>query len=385
MFSVYLAANETLRDELHAFLTNRPDEAVVVGSADTLETAFKECARDNPGVLLLDARLAEADPHLVDALATTPYPIVLIAFGEIASATRLALHIRAKDLLTADTWRTELWSVLDRAAIPLYPRDKKLGRVISVFSSKGGVGKTTLAVNLGVGLAERAHEPVAIVDLDLSFGDVAPMLTLEPDLSVHDVMLSGIDPDVLKKAMVEYGPNVFVLAAPPAPEDAEDIAPPQLVKILELLREDYAFVVLDLAPGYQETNVMGLDVSDVILTLCTPDVVTLRTVGQALTLFRDELRYPPDKIRLIVNRTGSRTGIERSDVAAILKSPNIYELPSAGSMPVRHANQGKPFVTEEPTAPLSRAIMALADELTDDTLSSKASVHRRTLPRRHSR
>ncbi len=381
MFSAYLAIADDFRGELAQFLKDRPDQAVVVGSSASLTSALRDCARDNPGVLVVDDRLVEAEPGTAAGLAAAPYPIVIIASGSIPQATRLALQVRAKDFLTRETWQAELMAALDRTAVPLYPRDKKLGQVISVFSSKGGVGKTTIAVNLAVALAERRHEPVAVVDLDLSFGDVAPMLALQPRFDIHDVILSGIDPGVLKAAMMNYASNISVLAAPHTPEEAEDIAPPQLVKILELLREEYAFVVLDLAPGYQETNIMGLDLSDVILTVCTPDVVTLRTVGQALTLFREDFRYPAEKVRLVINRTGSRTGIERSDIAAILKTPQIFELPSAGSMPVRHANQGLPFITQEPNAPLSRALTTMADALADDSAAQATLRLRRLVPR----
>jgi pilus assembly protein CpaE len=373
MFSVYIAAQAPERDHLLSYFKDRADDAIVLGSSSDLKTALADCARDVPGVLVLDDRLFGSAAGLVSSLASTPYPIVLLANANIAAATRHALEIKAKDLISAVAWPAELLDALERVARPLYLRDRKLGRVLSIFSAKGGVGKTTLAVNIGVALAERSHEPVAIVDLDLAFGDVSAMLALTPRITMHDIV--G-DPTKLNQALIPFSANVHVLPAPITPDQAEDITGDVLLTIIQALREDYAFVVLDLAPGYQETNVIGLDVSDTILTLCTPDVVTLRAIGQSLTLFRDEFRYPAEKIRVVLNRTGSKTGIERPDVAAVLKIPNIFELPSAGNMPVRAANQGVPFVTQEPHHPLSRAIMALATELANEEWQKKAKPRR---------
>ncbi len=366
MFSVYLAANPALAKEWSAHLERRPDTAMVVGSHNALGKALAHCARDLPGVLMLDDDLLAESPEYLDTLSVTAYPILLVAHSNDPAATHRALKIKAKDILTRDNWHEELWAVLDRIAVPLYPRDKKGGRIIAVFSPKGGVGKTTLAVNLAVSIADRRHEPVALVDLDLSFGDVAPMLAINPSLTIHDVSQSGVDPATLDQAMTHLQPNVFVLAGPKAPEQAEDVTPASLVKIIEILRENYAYIVLDLAPGYQETNVIGLDLSDIVLTLCTPDVVAMRTVGQALSVLREDFRYPSEKTRLVLNRTGSRTGIEKSDITTILKTSQIYELPSAGTAPVRAANQGIAFVRQEPSSPLARAIVSLATDLTDE-------------------
>ncbi len=362
MFSVYVAAANPLRGELERFLKDHPETALPLGSSEDLREALSDCARDVPGVLVLEDRLLAAEPDLLEATAEASYPVVLIANPGDSMATRRALAIRAKDFIPLERWAVELLPTLDRVALPLYRRDKKQGRVITVFSSKGGVGKTTLSVNLGVSLAQKIHEPVVIVDLDLAFGDVSSMMGLSPDLTIHDVDVQSLSQG-LDQALIECEPNVTVLPAPLTPDQAEDIDSRMLLKILQALKEDYAYVILDLAPGYAEVNVSALDLSDLILTVCTPDVVTLRTVGQALSLFRDEFRYPQDKVRVVLNRTGSRTGIERADIAAILKSPNLYELPSAGPMPVRAANDGVPFVTREPRAPLSIAVAAIADDI----------------------
>jgi pilus assembly protein CpaE len=281
------------------------------------------------------------------------------------------LAIRARDVVAKSAWQEELIPCLSRVAPPLEGSVKKLGKIIVVFSSKGGVGKTTIAVNLAMALGERAHSPLVLLDLDLAFGDVAPMIGQVPQVTIHDLLNTAIDQPTIKRAVTEVGSNVSVLPAPVRPEQAEDIHAEHLVRILEVLRESFTYIVIDMAPGYGELNVTALDMSDIILTVCTPDVVTLRTVGQALQLFREGFRYPADKVRLVLNRSGSRTGVNVQDIEAILNNQVVYELPSDGSLPVRSANEGAPLVAKYPNSNLTKAILAMADALIKEDFGNR--------------
>lgn len=359
MFSIYVAATPEIRDVLVPFLQTQP-QVLMMGSSSDAEAALRDLDRDRPGVLLIDDRWLAAHGAAVEPLADRAFPIVLLADPTVPEAARRALRLRAKDLVPTERWTAELLPSLERVAIPLYPRDKRRGRIVTVFSPKGGVGKTTLSVNLAAGLAEKTHESVVIVDLDLAFGDVSSMLGLDPKTTIHDCLHDGLS---AREALTVVSPHLSVLAAPFAPDEAEDISGPLLVNLLERLREEHAYVVVDLAPGYQETNLAALDVSDTVFTVLTPDVVTLRTIGHALTVFRKDLHYPPGKVRLVLNRTGSRTGIERSDIVTLLKTPVSHELPSAGSAPARAANQGVPFVQAEPRAALTMAVLEMVSDL----------------------
>lgn len=371
MFSVYLAGSEAHADEISNFLKSFPDTLMVMGWADTLEKAWADCRRDAPGVFLLDDHLLRANPGWIEKWSQAPFPIVLWASALDPESARRALAIKAKDLVSGPSWPTELVPALERVAVPFYQRDKKDGRIVAVFSSKGGVGKTTLSVNLAVALAEKTHEPILIVDLDLEFGDVSAMVGLEPTLTIHDVDPEHLDQSLEAILQRPLAP-VSVLPAPLTPDQAEDVTSAFLVRLLQHVKQAYRFVILDLAPGYHEFNIAALDIADLVLTVCTPDVVALRTVGHALALFREQFRYPSEKVRLVLNRTGSNTGIERSDIVAILKASRLYELPSAGAMPVRAANDGVPFMLREPRTPLSEAIMTLADDLLRDGAPTRA-------------
>ena len=361
MFTVYIAATEEYRNSMSAMVRETPD-VILAGTATSLEVALDACARNNPGVLLLDDALLRDNAETLARCAAAPYPIVLLAHATGPAVAKRALAIGAHDLIDKNTWRDELMLTLERAA-DLLAGQKRAGKILAVFSPKGGVGKTTLSVNLGIALAQKTHDPVVIVDLDLAFGDVAAMVGVTPTATLHNLITPPIDMPAVAQVLVEVVPNVYALPAPINPEEAEDIRPEMVVALFEVLKAEYSYIIADLAPGYNEITITTLDSSDKILTVCTPDVVTLRTVGQSLQLFRDGFHYPASKVRLVLNRSGSKTGISSADVNALLKTHITYTLPSEGSIPARAANDGIPMVVMEPRCAMASALYAMADAL----------------------
>ncbi len=379
MFTVYVASEEELRAKLVGAVKNIPG-AVLDGSSTELRQALDECAAENPGVLLIDDILLTQNVGLYEQIARVPYPVVVLASPTDAGAARRALAIKAKDFVSLDAWTQDLASILSRTATPLEGEVHRDGRVIVVFSSKGGVGKTTLSVNLGIALAKASRQPVAIVDLDIQFGDVAPMVGDAPMVTLYDLVKgsSRVDQDTVKRALKRVANNVYVLAAPNNPEEADDIRADHIVQILQLLRETHGYVIVDTAPGYTDINVAAFDFSDMILTVCTPDVVTLRTVGQALQVFYDGFHYTQDKVRIVLNRSGSKTGVETTDIAHVLQSQISYQLPSDGAYPVRAANEGAPLISQFPDSALSRAIQHMAVELVQETEGRQRTVSKKS-------
>lgn len=368
LFTVYVASQEEMRAKLVGAIKNISG-AVLDGSSTELRQALDECATENPGVLLVDDALLAQNIGLFGQMANVPFPVVVLASPSDAGAARRALAIKAKDFISLDTWSNDIAAILSRVATPLEGEVHHDGRVIVVFSSKGGVGKTTLSVNLAVALAKASRQPVAILDLDVQFGDVAPMVGDAPVVTLYDLVkgTSQIDSDMVKRAMKRVANNVYVLAAPNNPEEADDVRADHIVQVLQFLRESHNYVVVDTAPGYTDINVAAFDFSDTILTICTPDVVTLRTVGQALQVFYDGFHYSKEKVRIVLNRSGSKTGVETMDIAQVLQSSVTYQLPSDGSYPVRAANEGQPLMLQFPESALSRAIQLMANDLVQET------------------
>ncbi len=259
-------------DELKQQLADDPDEyAIVLGPA-----------------VDLDAAAALADTLRVTRPATS---VILVRrrvdTSVLAEALRSGMRevVEERDLtgLTEAVRRAkEVWEALNGPAVG--GDDSTGGKQITVFSSKGGVGKTTLAVNLALALADGGQKKVVLVDLDLAFGDVAITLQLFPARTIADTvpMGSGLDIGALETLLTPHKDHVSALVAPVQP-DAKDTIPPALVgKILRLLKSDHDFVVVDSAPAFDEHVLQALDDSDEILLVTTLDVPTLKNVKIAV-------------------------------------------------------------------------------------------------------
>ncbi len=383
MYTVYVAAPEPAREALAAWIKNLAG-AVLTGSSVSLREALDECATETPGCLLVHDDLLVENVGLVDQVGQAMYPVILMG-PETAATTRRALTIRARDLLPDPSWRDHLEAAFLRYATPLEGPLPTPGQVLVVFSPKGGVGKTTIAVNLAFALERVSKESVALMDLDLQSGDVAPMVGENPNATLHDLVSDPsnlIDAHRMQRVMDRVGSTrVEILAAPQNPEDADDVRADHVVRMLQILRHTHAFVVVDTAPGYSEINVAALDFADQVLVICTPDVLTVRKLGKALRLFYG-FRYPAQKIKIVLNRAGSKTGVEVTDIVQTLAHEVVYQLASDGSWPVTAANQGKALQLLQPNSLLSRGLREMARDIIESVGGPSRSVRHQEQRRR---
>jgi pilus assembly protein CpaE len=238
------------------------------------------------------------------------------------------------------------------------------GRVVSFFSPKGGVGRTTLAVNFAVAAKTELDMRVALVDGGLQFGDVGVLLNLNPkNQSIADVareMAGGAtDLDTLESTMVEHSTGVRVLMAPPSPEMAELVTPDHLSRIVAELRSRYDLVVVDSSPMLQDVTLAFLDQSDVVLAVLTLEITNIKNMRQFLAL-TDQLGYPLDKVQLLLNRADSGYGIRQQDVESSIGRKISHSVVSDGRTVVYALNRGVPFVVAARQARVSEDIIRVA-------------------------
>ena len=229
-----------------------------------------------------------------------------------------------------------------------------------MFSPKGGVGKTTLAVNLALALSEKGAKRVALVDLDLAFGDVAITLQLFPARTIADTvhLESGLDFTVLEPLLTDYRGQLSALVAPVQP-DAKDSIPPSLVgRILSLLKANFEYVVVDTSPSFDEYALQAFDETDEMLLVTTLDVPTLKNVKVAVETL-DLLNFPKPRRRLILNRADDKVGLTAEKVETTLGMSISQAIPTSSQ--VAHAtNSGEPIISAQPRHPVSQAITKLA-------------------------
>jgi len=247
-------------------------------------------------------------------------------------------------------------------AAPAAPR-RGNGKVVSFFSPKGGVGRTTLAVNFAVAARTELDLRVALVDGGLQFGDVGVLLNLNPkNQTIADVvreMSTSGDLETLESTLVEHSSGVRVLMAPPSPEMAELITPDHLSKIVAALRATYDLVVIDSSPLLQDVTLAFLDQSDVVLAVLTLEITNIKNMRQFLAL-ADQLGYPEDKVQLLLNRADSGYGIRQQDVESSIGRKISHSVVSDGRTVVYALNRGVPFVVAARQTRVSEDVIRIA-------------------------
>ena len=245
------------------------------------------------------------------------------------------------------------------------PPQPERGKIITFFSPKGGVGRTTIATNLAVALHQTTQQAVVLVDGSLPFGDIAVILNMSPKAKTIADLIGSFetaDSDVVESILTPHSTGIKVLLAPPTPESTELITGANMKHVLEVLRERYAYIVVDTWPSFQEQVITMLDVADVILTLMTLEITSLKNVRVFMEIV-EKLGYDEKKVQLVANRNDSSGGIKASDVEASLGRKIPHTIVSDGRTLVLAVNRGVPFVISHRDAQVSKDIFTLAAKL----------------------
>jgi len=305
-----------------------------------------------------------ADPDGLAALrvlsSRAELAVVVMVPSLSTDVLQQALRAGVKDVLPADADADQLRAAVERAAASLpapgapgaAPGDPTDCRVITVFSTKGGAGKSVVAANLAVTLARRESRPVVLIDGDLQFGDIAVMMKLAPEHTIVDAVTND------EKLDVAFMQDLLVLPAPLEPAFADQIGAAQMLHIIELLRTFAAYVVVD-TPAYFNEVVLGLlEHSDDVLLVASMDVPSIKNVKIGLQTMR-LLNIPMSKLRLVLNRANSKVKLEVAEVERTLGLKAEALVPSEMSVPLS-VNKGTPAVLDAPRSGVARAFDGLA-------------------------
>src|SRR6478609_8676148 len=243
---------------------------------------------------------------------------------------------------------------------------KHNGHVISIFSPKGGVGKTTVAVNLALALTDKGSRQVCLVDFDLAFGDVAITLQLFPSHTIEHAIGSegNVDVALLDSLLARYQDSLKVLAAPSHPDVRERISPLLISKVLATLRTMFDYIVVDTAPAFDEQTLTTLEDADECVIIATLDVPTLKNVKVALDTL-EMLNIGRGHRHLLLNRADDAVGIDAQKVESILGMDISTQITTSIDI-AASTNSGVPIRTSTPNHPSSAAIRNLAAMFTGD-------------------
>jgi len=360
----------------------------VAGTAGSGEEAIQQAMDLRPDVIVMDINMP-----VLDGIATAEIisqrlpncPIIMMSVHGEAEHLKAAMLAGAREFLikpfSGDEFSTSIKRVHERELVRREQLQPVPGaassapsaqaaesvedhQVIAVFSPKGGAGCTTLATNLALALRRETNQRVALVDANLQFGDVGVLLNLNPkNKSVLDAVEGGEpDRDIIESVMVDHSTGIRVLLAPPSPEGADLVTAPFLRKIVDMLRQNHDWVVVDLPSGLNDHTLGVLDTADQVLVVAALEITTIKNVRLFLEV-ADQLDYERSKIRLVINRSDSSQGIRIGDVEASIRRTIDGTIVSDGRLAVLAVNRGVPFVVSHPESPLARDVIKLARTL----------------------
>ncbi len=364
------------------------DLVAVVGDG---ERAARLAAQLQPDIAILEFGMTRTDgTNAAESIAlTAPFTqIILLADHDEADLSRRAMMSGARDYLVKPVDRDELIRAVyrvyefaarrqavsvDDTARPV--ERTQSGQVFAVWGPKGGVGRTFLAVNLAVAMATSGRKHVLLMDGCLGFCTADVALDISGQKTIFDLVVDNdedLDAELIERVVVHHSSGIDVLLAPSV-ENMLFLAPAHIQRMLTVMRRIYDCIVIDTRPILDETTIAFLDLSDVIVTVCNPEIASLRN----LRIFLDaasRLGYAPEKIRLIINRHDMRGAITHDEIEKVCRLKVFDVISNDHEAVASSINRGQPLVTMQPQRPIVHEIIKLATSLigaTDEPVPDK--------------
>ena len=377
------------RENLRKLLYFEPDIEIIGMAASGLEAVDKAKALQ-PNIVLMDINMPDMDGITASQQITRvahACQVIMMSVQSEADYLRRSMLAGAMDFLTKPFTSEELSSSIHRVyemgasrraaapvgaaageGMPTGPeagtparRPQPGGKVLLVYSPKGGTGCSTVAINLAIALQQVSSKKVALVDASLQFGDVAVLLDLRGNRSIADAVaqIDTLDAETLGAIMAPHQSGVKVLPAPAAPEMAEVVTPDHLKTIIGLLRRQFAYIVLDTWRHLDDIILSSMELADRVLVVMVPEVPSLKSTKQFFDTL-EALQLPTDRIDLVLNQVSAREGIRPENVEDNLKHPVTVQLPFDPRIVRQAANRGLPLIMIEPNHPLAQGFLVLA-------------------------
>lgn len=368
------------RENIRKLLQFEPD-IVVVGSARTGQEAIQQAIETQPDVVLMDIHMPDMDGIKATELLLKEVPysqIVILSVQSEADYMRKAMLAGARYFLAKPPSGDELISTIrflserakEQRKILTAPAaevsiqkggaaSKLMGKLLAVYSPKGGVGCTTLATNLAIGL-NSDETPTVLVDGNLQFGDVSVFLNLQVKNSIVDLAERSdeLDEDIVGEVLMRHDSGLYVLAAPPRPEMADEVQASQVRLVLSFLRQHFAYVVVDNSSTMDDVTLAVLDLADLLLAIATTDIPSIKDARLLFDLL-SVLEFPKEDILFILNKTDRRSGITAEAVSENLKQAVEGEIPLDDRTVATSVNRGEPLLLGDNSRPIAKNLLDL--------------------------
>ena len=330
-----------------------------------------------PDVLVLDApSVGEGDLDQLERLSHVHPRLAFIVITQQSSPEFLMRAMRAgvREVMPLPLNGDALCAAIHRIDDKRGSQSQTHGKVLAFISCKGGSGATFLATNLGYALATLKNKRVALIDLNLQFGDASLFVSdQKPMATISDIsqQIHRLDASYLASSMLNVAPNFSVLAAPEDPAHANDVKPEHVDQLTKLVRRHYDFVILDIGRSLDAVSIHALDHADIIFPVLQTTLPYIRDGKRLLGVFRS-LDYRKDKVQLIVNRHENKSDIKLRDVEQAFGVTDIRTIPNHYDAAAASVNQGVPILKLAKGSPISKALQDFAQALSGDEAQNGA-------------
>ncbi|NIM98996.1 MAG: AAA family ATPase [candidate division Zixibacteria bacterium] len=366
---VVIDSDESVRKTLRNQLAQM-DNVQVAEQLKGIEQGFAVVQRIRPDVLMLDLPVDYSQTLKWTEKVKLQFPEMNIFVSSNLTTSELimsAMRAGAQEFLVRPINPDELRKALQKVLIAKEQTQggaPRSGRIISVFSKKGGLGVTTLAVNLGVALSQTDNSKAALLDLDLQLGDITSFLNLSPDYNILDVLneRGEVDGVKLQSCMTRHESGVFVLSEPNDPAESENVSAQQIGQVLRHLRSMFSYVVIDAPHQFDSRTLEAFELSDHIIVVLAPNISSIRAAKKALAVFKS-LGYVRDKVRVIVNRAGKKDPIKADEIEKTLRYPVTWVVPNDYRAVIEAINSGVPLVSQDGKSNVAKSILGLSNDI----------------------
>jgi pilus assembly protein CpaE len=366
------------------------DEIVVVGEAKDGEEAVQKVSKIKPDIILMDINMPVLDGLAATEQISVKFPntsvIMMTVQGEL-EYIKHAMTVGARDYITKPFSSEDLITSIkkiyrleyQKKHIPDSNKDFQIQpQTIVVFGTKGGVGKTTIATNLAVGLHQLTGKKVVLLDLDLQFGDVAAMLNIFPKQTISQLVQENelIDEALVQSYLLPHSPTgISVLPAPARPQYADLITNQHVERIIRSLQKMFDYLVIDTPATFNENVLMALDLATRIKLVLTLDLPSIKNAKLCLEVL--EGLGLKEKVRIILNNACEDYGLRAEDVERTLGMPVLCELPPSSKVVTGSVNRGTPFIILNPSSKIAEQVCQLAKSVSKKSKAT-APAHNKT-------
>lgn len=345
----------------------------ILAETESLVYGYELIRQNRPKMVFMDLRdNVSLSLETAKKISSFFKEVLIVASGQEMNLDmiRSCMEAGVRDFLQRPFSADQIKGLLEKHKLALTSDREsgdQTGRIVTVFSNKGGLGKTTVAVNLALSLSETIGRPVALVDLNLQLGDITTFLDVEPKQTIVDIArnIGRVDAAYLESSLAQYkvkNSTLYVMADPLHVEDAEEVTAEQINAVLTVLRATFEYVIIDTTTSFDSKTLTALDLADHILLVTMVNLPSIRSSQRLLNLF-ERLGYDSQKIKLLVNRYMPGEEITVEDVEETLEHPIFWKIPNNYPVVMAAINRGIPISMVENSRPMEKNFQDLAHKL----------------------